>query len=434
LEWIGLLINYKGENRVRLERLLKSWQYPLILLFGIGISNIGDWIYLIALNLIVLDMTGSPLAVAALYILKPLATLFTNVWAGSVIDRLNKRSLMITLDLLRAVFIALLPFFSSIWLMYLIVFFINMASSMFEPTSMTYITKLIPIKQRKRFNSLRSLIESGGFLTGPAIAGMLFIIGSPTFAIYMNAVAFLISGIVTLFMPNLEKQNFANTPNDRLSLELVKKDWGIVLKFSRRYVYIMCIYFLFSCMMVIATATDSLEATFSKEVLALSDSEYGFLVSIAGAGIVVGAIFNTVFVEKLATSLMIGLGSVFVSVGYIIYAFSDDFFAAAVGFFTLSFSLAFANTGFQTFYQNNIPVDVMGRIGSIYGFLEAFLIIVATSVFGITAQFISIRFTVIAGTFVMLLITIVLFVCNIQPSKAKLYTNIPEDIKGGHEF
>ena len=98
-----------------------------MLLAGIGISNVGAWIYLIALNLIILEMTGSPLAVAALYILKPLATLCTNFWSGSVIDRLNKRNLMVTLDLFRAVFIATLPFLSSLWSIYVVVFLINIA-------------------------------------------------------------------------------------------------------------------------------------------------------------------------------------------------------------------------------------------------------------------------------------------------------------------
>ncbi|MBA4494532.1 MFS transporter [Paenactinomyces guangxiensis] len=413
-----------------LKKLLGSWKYPSILLFGMGVSNIGDWIYLIALNLIVLDMTGSPLAVAALYILKPLAVLFTNVWAGSVIDRSNKRNLMITLDLFRAIFISLLPFFSSIWSMYLAVFLINMASSMFVPTSITYITKLTPPEQRKRFNSLRSLIESGGFLIGPAVAGMLFLIGTPIFAIYINAIALFLSGFVTLFMPNLEKQTFADTTDQKISLELLKSDWKIVLNFSHRHAYIMLIYFLFSCMMVMATAVDSLEAAFAKKVLYLSDSDYGFLVSIAGAGIVAGAIVNTIFTKKLATSVLIGFGSLFVSVGYIIYAFSSSFFVAALGFFVLSFSLAFANTGFLTFYQNNIPVEVMGRVGSIYRLIEAILIMITTVIFGVAAQLISIKFIVIIGTFVMLLITMILCTFNFQPSKKKYYQTAITDSKG----
>lgn len=404
-----------------IKGVVKSWKYPSILLFGIGVSNVGAWIYLIALNLIILEMTGSPLAVAALYILKPLATLCTNFWSGSMIDRLNKRNLMVTLDLFRALFIATLPFLSSLWSIYAVVFLINIASSMFEPTSMTYITKLIPVEDRKRFNALRSLIDSGGFLIGPAIAGLLFIIGTPIFAIYINAIALFLSGVVTMLMPNLEKHSQAHF-DEKLSFEVVKKDWIVVLNFSRRYAYIMFVYFLFGCVMVMTSAIDSLEVAFAKEVLSLSDSKYGFLVGIAGAGIVIGSIVNTMIAHKSSTSLLIGLGSLFVSGGYIVYAFSNSFLIAAIGFFILSFSLAFANTGFHTFYQNNIPVDMMGRIGSIYGLIEAVLVIIATIIIGLAAQLIAIQYVVIIGTIVMLLISIMLFSFTIQPSKEKLYS------------
>lgn len=405
-----------------MRNLLKSWKYPFILLCGIGVANVGGWIYLIALNLIVLDMTGSPLAVAGLYIIKPLAAIVTNSWSGSLIDRLNKRNLMVSLDFSRAIVIAVLPSFSTLWVIYSLVFIINMGSAMFEPTSMTYITKLIPAEQRKRFNSLRSLIDSGGFLIGPAIAGLMFIIGSPTFAIYMNAIALLLSGVVTLFMPDLEKNRVVESNLEKLSLSVLKKDWNAVWRFSRESIYVMVIYFLFSCAMVMTAAIDSLEAAFSKDVLSLSDGEYGFLVSIAGAGIVVGAILNAAFVKKLATSILIGGGSLFVSIGYIIYAFSHDFLGAAIGFFLLSFSLAFANTGFYTFYQTNIPVHMMGRVGSIYGLVEAVLVIISTVIFGIVAQSISIQFVVIMGAIIMFFITAILLVCNLIPSKSKFYS------------
>ncbi|CAM2780659.1 MFS transporter [Paenibacillus sediminis] len=405
-----------------LKRILESWKYPSILLVGIGIANVGEWIYLIALNLIVLDKTGSPLAVSVLYILRPLAALFTNVWAGSLIDRINKRNLMVSLDLIRAMLIFILPLYSSIWFIYFIVLFINMASSMFRPTSTAYKTKLIPSEQRKQFNSLYSLVTSGGFLIGPAIAGMLFLIGTPTLAIYVNSIAYLLSSIITLFMPNLEKDMTWESPTQKISLELLKEDWRIVLNFSRHNVYIMIIYLLFSCVMVVMTSgIDSLEAAFAKEVLRLTDSDYSFLVSIAGAGIAVGALVNTLFVKKISIPFLIGFGAIFVSVGYMVYACSNSFFIAAVGFFIVAFFIAFANTGYLTFYQNNIPVELMGRIGSVYGFIEAILVIVATILFGTAAQFISIQPVVIAGTIVMLILAITLCMTCLQRSKADFY-------------
>ncbi|KHF39380.1 MFS transporter [Halalkalibacter okhensis] len=408
---------------MNLKRLIESWKYPSILLLGIGVSNLGAWVYLIALNLIVFDITGSPLAVAVLYILIPFATLVTNFWSGSIIDRLNTRNMMIVLDVFRALCIFLLPWLLdlSIWSMYLMVFLINMATSMFDPASMVYMTKLIPTEQRKKFNSLRSLMDSGAFLLGPALAGVLFIIGTPEVAIIINAIALLFSGLITLFMPNLEKQVPASNKDVKLSLLVLKKDFQLVWNFSKRNVYIMLIYFLFSSVIVMTAAVDSLEAVFAKEVLGLSDSDYGFLVSVAGAGIIVGAFINTLFVKKTATSFLIGLGTTFVSIGYIIYAFSNLFIAAAVGFFILAFSLAFANTGFLTFYQNNIPVDVMGRIGSLYGLVQATLTIITTGIIGLLAQLISVQIAVITGAVVMLSISVTLCAFNFQSSKRKYY-------------
>ncbi|HDR7545504.1 MFS transporter [Bacillus thuringiensis] len=410
-----------------MKNLLKDWKYPLLLLSGVGIANLGAWIYLIALNVLVYNMGGSALAVATLYVIKPLATLFTNAWSGSMIDRLNKRKLMIHLDIYRALFIAILPLLPSLWIVYVFVFFISMASAIYEPTAMTYMTKLIPVEQRQRFNSLRTLIGSGASLIGPAVAGGLLIAGTPEFAIYMNAIAFLLSGFITLLLPNLDKKEASDTTSNTLSLTVLKKDWNTVINFSRKHVYVVCVYFLFQSMFVLATATDSLELSFAKEVLLLTDSEYGFLVSIAGAGFILGAITNTILSKKLAHSFLIGIGSLFIAIGYLIYAFSNIFLIAAIGFFILSFSMAYANTGFYTFYQNNVPVHIMGRIGSIYGLVIALVTIFITILSGVATQFISIQLVVIVGSLIMLFITIVLCVFTLFPSQSKLYST--ESIK-----
>jgi predicted MFS family arabinose efflux permease len=407
-------VDEKEGNPMKIKQRIDHWKYSSMLLFGIGVSNVGSWIYFIALNLMVLDMTQSPLAVSILYILKPLATVFTNVWSGSLIDRLNRRNLMVVLDILRAILITLLPLFPSIGYIYMLVFLINMAGSMFGPTSIVYITQLIPPEQRPRFNSLNSLISSGAFLLGPAVAGILFLVGTPIFAIYMNAIALLISGVITWLMPNLDRQlmNESLEADQRgMSLTVLKNDWNMVLQFYRRNVYIMVICFLFgSVFVVMASAVDSLEASFATLVLHLTESEYGILVSIAGAGIIVGAITNTFFIKKIAISWMIGIGSIGVCLGYVIYAFSNSFLSAAIGFFVLAFSLAFVNTGFATFYQNNIPVDIMGRVGSLNDFIQAIFIIIITIALGFAAESIPLQIVVIIGVLGMLLLGIVLSV------------------------
>lgn len=65
-------------------------------------------------------------------------------------------------------------------------------------------------------------------------------------------------------MPNLEKDRSLEQSDSYLSWKIIKQDWAIVLNFSRQYSYIMFIYFLFSRMMVMATAIDSQEAPLQK--------------------------------------------------------------------------------------------------------------------------------------------------------------------------
>ncbi|MGE8001021.1 MFS transporter [Lysinibacillus sp. NPDC093190] len=406
-------------------KLLEAWRYPAILLFSIGVSSVGSWIYFIALNLIVFNLTGSAIAVSGLYIVRASSTLFANFWSGSLIDRLNKKYLMIVLNLFESLLIVILPFFSTLTWIYFMVFVITMASSMYHPTSMTYITKLIPIEQRKRFNALRSLLDSGAFITGPAIAGLLFTIGTPTMAIYLNAIALFLSACITLGMPNVEaNQQLTSKADVKISYKVLFNDWKLVIRFSLKNPYIMIIYFLFSAMLVMMTATDSLEVAFATQVLSLSEGEYGVLVSIAGAGVLVGSLMNTAIVGKIPTAWLIGLGSLITALGYLISTSSYTFLIASLGFFIISFATAFANTGFYTFYQNNIPVDSMGRIGSIYGFVEALFIIIITAIFGVVAEIISIRYVVVSAAIIMFVVATILLIFNVQPSKARFYSNI----------
>ncbi|XKK19691.1 MFS transporter [Bacillus sp. CB102A.1] len=410
-----------------MKNLLKDWKYPLLLLSGVGIANLGAWIYLIALNVLVYNMGGSALAVATLYVIKPLATLFTNAWSGSMIDRLNKRKLMIHLDIYRALFIAILPLLPSLWIVYVFVFFISMASAIYESTAMTYMTKLIPVERRQRFNSLRSLIGSGASLIGRSSSGGIINCGYTRIRYIYECYSISLIRINYITFTNLDKKKDSDTTSNTLSLTVLKKDWSTVINFSRKHVYVVYVYFLFQSMFVLATATDSLELSFAKEVLLLTDSEYGFLVSIAGAGYILGAITNTILSKKLAPSFLIGIGSLFIAIGYLIYAFSNVFLIAAIGFFILSFSMAYANTGFYTFYQNNIPVHMMGRIGSIYGLIIALVTIFITILSGVATQFISIQLVVIVGSLIMLFITIVLCVFTLFPLQSKLYST--ESIK-----
>ncbi|MCM3315157.1 MFS transporter [Rummeliibacillus stabekisii] len=377
------------------------WKYPFILLGGIGISNVGAWVYLIALNLIILNKTGSPLAIALLYILHPIATICSNAWAGSLIDRVNTRRLMMGLDIFRAMCIAFIPFLPSLIYVYILAFIINMGSAIFQPTSMVYMTKLIPEADRQRFNALRSFINSCGSLIGPAIAGMLFWMGTPYTAIHINAIALLFSALIIKMLPNVDSR-LKETERQRITWQLIKKDFRVVFHFSRSNTYVVKIYLLFSGTTIIMTAIDSLEAAFAKGVLSMSDTNYGFLLSVFGGGIIIGSIINSIYSKKLAVNLLIGVGTISTSIGYIIFYSSDGFFSATPGVFLIGIAVTFANTGYMTFYQNHVPVGMMGRFESLYSVMEAGFIVVVTVLIGFAAELTSIRPVGLLGSFAFL--------------------------------
>nr|WP_313898444.1 hypothetical protein [Lederbergia sp. NSJ-179] len=194
--------------------------------------------------------------------------------------------------------------------------------------------------------------------------------------------------------------------------------------------HITFVYVLFSGITVFMTALDSLEAAFATKVLLLSESAYGFLVSIAGIGIIIGSLTNALFSNRLKTNILISFGAIFTPIGYLIFAYSQEFIWASIGFFTLTFALSFGNTGFLTFFQNNVSVNIMGRFSSIFGVLEALLIILFTTVVGVFSELYDIRFIYIIGSFAFLSLGFIMNVVVLDKTKKAYYY---QENNGGEE-
>lgn len=393
----------------------------ILLLLGIGTSTLGGFIYLVAINILVIKLTGSPAAVAGLWIMGPIASILTKFWSGSLVDRMNNRRLMIITDMIRAILVIIIPFLTSIWLIYVCLFFLSVARAFFEPTSMTYITSLVPQEQRKQFNSFRSLITSGAFLVGPAIAGVLLIFTSAQVAIWISAISFLISALVLYLLPDLGRQE-QSEQSQTLSLKVLMNDWGHVLQFSRKNNYIVRVYFLVQLFFVMALGMDAQEVVFTQKVLGLSEADYGFLISITGIGALIGAATVSLFAKKLSLRVLMGIGFLIVALGYMMYAFSFSFTSVAMGFIILGYSYAFANTGFMTFYQNNVPIPMMGRILSVFGTFQSLFQIVFIMLIGFTGEIIPLRYSIVGASLLVLFVSILLIRMIYHPSR-KIYFN-----------
>ncbi|WP_281975182.1 MFS transporter [Halobacillus litoralis] len=381
-----------------------------------GISTLGDFIYLVAINVLVLKLTGSAAAVAGLWIIGPIASMLTKFWSGSMIDRLNIRRIMIGTDIIRAILVAIIPFFSSIWLIYGCLFCLSISKAFFEPAAITYITNVVPENGRKRFNSFRSLITSSAFLIGPAISGALLLITTVHISIWINAFSFVVSAIMLYFLPNVNTE--ADATGDRFSLKILRSDWKEVFKFSQNNLFIVKVYFLAQFFMIVALGMDTQEIVFTQKVLNLSETDYGLLISLTGVGSILGAATVSFVAEKLSIRALMSSGYFLVSVGYLVYAFSFSFWTVAFGFMVLGFFNSFSGTGFMTFYQNNVPVKMMGRISSIYGIFQSLLQVIFILLIGFTGDIIPVRYSIIAASTLLLVLSIWQIKLVLMPSKS----------------
>ncbi len=110
---------------------MKSWKQPALLLTTTGLSSIGDFIYLIVMNILVFQLTGSAVAVAGFWIISPLVNIVTKFWTGSFIDYRSKRQIMMATYIIRAVGIAFIPFAPTMFAIYAILVGLSVGQSFF---------------------------------------------------------------------------------------------------------------------------------------------------------------------------------------------------------------------------------------------------------------------------------------------------------------
>lgn len=398
---------------------MQKWKNPLLMISGIGISNLGNWLYLIAINLAILDSTESAAAVAGLYIIRPIAVLLTNTWSGSIIDRVNKRRLMIIVDVIRGAFVFMIPFLSSLWAIYMVMFFINLAAAFFGPSSSVYITKLVPSENRKRFNSIMSMTNSGAFLLGPAIAGVLIMKFSTDICILINAISFFVCAFFIYLLPNVDETT-AKVRGVK-KWKTLQNDWRVVIHFTKTAKYFITVYLLFQAATLIGFALDPQEVTFVKKNLELTDQDYGLIVSITGGGALVGATLAAMVTKKVSLRLFIGAGMLLTTLGYLGFYASFNFITATIAFVFLGFFMTFANTGYTTFFQINVPVEIMGRFGSVADMVQGIIQISLTLIIGFFSELFSLQLVCILFSTLSVLLAICLLFTIFLPSKVDFY-------------
>ncbi len=343
---------------------MNSWKHAALLVGGLGFSHLGNWIYFVAINIALLELTdGSAAAMAGLFVIRPIALLLTNFWSGSIVDRTDVHKLMVLTDVVRGTLMLFIPFASSAWVIFGLIFLISLAGSFFGPSQSVYITKLIPAEDRQRFNSILGMSSSGAFLLGPAISGLLIYRFGTDFSIYFNAVTFFVCALMISLLPAVPR--LEGPAREPVTLRMLRADWGVVRSFVLTAPSFLAIYLLFQSSVIIGYSIDSQELTYIKQQLKLSTEQYGFIVSVTGIGALAGSFTAALLAKRVSWRWYLGPATLLTSVFYFLFYLSHTFFLAAAAFVLLGFFMSYVGAGYATWFQKQVPSDRMGRVASL---------------------------------------------------------------------
>ncbi|MDP9867337.1 MULTISPECIES: MFS transporter [Streptosporangium] len=276
------------------------------------LSVAGDSFAYIAIPLLVLHVTGSVAQMGLLTGVAGAASVCAGIFAGVLVDRLDRRALMIFCDLTRTVLYGLVPlvwaFGPQVWLLYVVLPVAEAVGMVFQVTYVTAVRNLVPGERITEANGRLYATSAAAGIGGPLLAGVVSGQYGPTAAIAINAASFAVSAVGIYSLRFSRDGDAAPAPPRRRPwLELlagVRFLWGHPVL---RALTVLLSFFIFLTLGL----TDVL-IYHLKHDLGQSDGTVGTVLAVAAVGTVAGSLivapirrrlgFGTSWIGALAVS------------------------------------------------------------------------------------------------------------------------------------
>jgi MFS family permease len=180
---------------------------PLVrLLAGEFVSSIGDWLYLVALLVVVYERESSAVLLGVVGAARVLPYVVLSVPAGIVADRFDRRIVLMVTDVARGVAMILLAWLVAIDGPLEVIVGLTLVaasfSAFFGPAIGAYLPSLVADEgQLGPANSAWATLDNLAFVIGPAVGGLFIAAGGLTGAFLLNAASFAIVAIVLWRLP-----------------------------------------------------------------------------------------------------------------------------------------------------------------------------------------------------------------------------------------
>ncbi|MBU3105124.1 MFS transporter [Clostridium gasigenes] len=358
----------------------------IIIVIGQIISLFGNAIQRFSMALYLLEFTGSTAAFANILAISTIPYILFAPIAGRLSDKINRKKIMIYLDLFCSILIGGYAFIllrgrDSELIVASVMFMLSVCYTLYGPAVVSSIPQIVDEDKLTSANGIINQVSSVVNFLAPILAGVLYGLVGIKLIVIINAVSFLLAAIIELFLdiPDIvitEKVNSIHKEDKLLSIDFVIKSFVdmknifLYLKREKKMVlgiiasYAFCNIFLVPILSIVAPY-------FINIYLQLPSEIYGIVEGICVLGMIAGGLFisikpklfsikkvhYTYFPMIAGVTLMSTLGVIRINN----YALAGLF---AVGGMAIMLSLALSNVLTLTFIQKEVPGDMLGRVSA----------------------------------------------------------------------
>ena len=334
---------------------------------GQSVSLSGTWMQNIAQGWLVLELTNSPFYVGLVSALGSLGVLLLTIYAGVVVDRINKHRLVIltqTLSMLPAFGLAVLVWSRAVavWHVAALAAFLGLVNAFDIPARQAFIVDLVGKQDLMNAIALNSSAFNAARVIGPAVAGVLIGALGVGACFFLNGVSYLavIAGLLAMRLPPHVRDPRTTSAWTGLSEAVA------FIRGDRRVSTLVVLMALFS---IFGFPYFVIMPVFARDVLHRGAAGYGLLTTAVGCGALIGALAVAWLDRRIRKGpTLIAAGGSF---GLLLVAFAlSRLYLVSVVLLALTGATMIVNNALtNATIQTLVPDDLRGRVMGFYSFV-----------------------------------------------------------------
>lgn len=328
---------------------------------GSGLSNLGDGIRLTALPLLAATLTRDPLAVSGVVAATTAPWIFFGPIGGSLVDRVNRKLLMLGGQVVRGLVVAGLAVLiatDSVTMAHLYITgaVIGLGEILVDTSSQAAIPLLAGGLQLETANSR---LIGAEFVLNDLVGGPVgaFLFAMATFLPFgVDAATFLIGGLLIASIRTPMQGERA--PNQ----QTIRSDIAEGLRFVWHHDWMRPLAIAVAIANFSLGAGSSILVLLAIEELGVTEAAFGLMVGVGALGGVVGSIVSTAITRRIGRRWAMSIGTAIVAVGQLVIGQATTGIVAAVGIVIGLFGVTLFTVVGRTLRQALTPDRLLGRV------------------------------------------------------------------------